>query len=185
MKNRFTLILTLFLVAIMTSCGNNETKVEKTPEVLKEEARKAIEKERDRLLNASGPLDPILADNMINLYMDFVKNNPGDPEAQEYLFQAGSICMSKGDYKRSLRLFENSIHNYPDGPRSPDSYFMSGFVNQNYLNRLGAAEEAYKKVIEYYPRHELALQARATLETINLTDEELIERFEKINDVKN
>lgn len=173
------------LIAGMVSCTENtEQKPEEKKPLPVEEARAAIDAFRADLLDAKGPLDTNKANTMIDLYISFVQANPADPEAQEYLFQAGSVAMAKGDYDRSLKLLKQATRNYPDEKRSPDCLFVSAYINHYHLDRRGAAEDFYKELIDQFPNHNLSIDARLALKNINLSDEELIEQFEKKNGIE-
>jgi tetratricopeptide (TPR) repeat protein len=173
----------LLLSTACTNEGSGE-KQNMSNEQRIEDARQAIKAQREQLLDTKGPLDPTLAENMISMYITFVQNNPADKDAQEFLFQAASVAISKQEYERSLRLYQQAIENYPDEKRSPDALFMKAFVLQNHMDKLGAAEEAYLKLIDLYPRHDLSLEARAAIKTLHMSDEELIEHFEKMNGIE-
>ncbi len=166
------------LTLVLFSCGTEEAK---TPDQIKEEAREAILLERSKLLNSTGELDTNQANTIIDMYITFVQNNTDDKDASEFMFQAGSLCVGKGDYKRAIRLLENVTKNYGDDKRAVEAYFLTAFIYENYLNQKGAAEDAYKLVIEKFPRHDLALQSRAAIENLTKTDEELIRMFEEKN----
>lgn len=171
------------LVGLLFSCENE---VKKTPDQLREEAREAIVLERIKLMDASGQIDTNRANTMIDTYITFVQNNPADADAGEFMFQAASLCMGKGDYRRSIRLFKNVTANFADDKRAPESYFLIAFTYENYLNQRGAAEEAYELVIDKFPRHDLSLQSRAALKNMSTgkTDLELVKMFEEQNKAK-
>lgn len=156
---------------------------DKTPDQLCEEAREALTIERTKLMNASGEIDTNRANAIIEMYITFVQNNPNDIDAAEFMFQAASLCMGKGDYQRAIRLFENVKLNYREDKRAPEAYFLIAFIYENNLNQRGAAEDAYKLVISEFPRHDYSLQARAAIKNMNTgkTDLELVRMFEEQN----
>jgi len=175
-------VFILFFVAL-ASCGEE---VKKTPDQLREEAREAIVLERTKLMNAQGLIDTNRANAMIDMYITFVQNNANDKDASEFMFQAASLCMGKKDFERSIRLFENVATNYKDEKRAPEAYFLIAFIYENSLNQKGAAEDAYRLVIQEFPRHDYSLQARAALKNMSTgkSDLELVRMFEEQNNLE-
>ena len=51
------------------------------------------------------------------------------------------------------------------------------------MGNLGIAEAKYQEVIDKHPEHVLAQDARVAIKTLTLSDEELIEMFEKKNGI--
>ncbi len=55
------------------------------------------------------------------------------------------------------------------------------FTIDDGLNEKGRAKQAYEEVIMRFPDHPFAKDARAMIDNLQYTDEELIERFKKMN----
>jgi hypothetical protein len=53
------------------------------------------------------------------------------------------------------------------------------------MNQKGKAKEYYEKVIDNYPDHVFAKEARVAIQHLGKTDEELIEEFEAKNKSEN
>ena len=60
-------------------------------------------------------------------------------------------------------------------------YLFKGFIYETYLNDHAKAVSSYTKLIEKYPNHRLASDARASIDNLTMTEEELIEKFKKMN----
>ncbi|MGB0389991.1 MAG: tetratricopeptide repeat protein [Salibacteraceae bacterium] len=171
--------LFVVLAGLMVACTPTNPEEKAKKEV--EEARKVILEERDKLLDSTGPLDTARSEMMIDRYITFVQNNPADTDAGEFLFQAASLCMAKGDYERCIKIHQNLLNNYPNNKRTVESTFHIAFTYDTYLDKKGMAEDWYKKVIKEFPRDDLALQSRSAIKNLNMTDEELIKMFEEKN----
>ena len=60
---------------------------------------------------------------------------------------------------------------------------LIAFIYHNHMGNLGIAEAKYQEVIDKHPEHVLAQDARVAIKTLTLSDEELIEMFEKKNGI--
>jgi hypothetical protein len=58
---------------------------------------------------------------------------------------------------------------------------LIAFIYENHLNKKGPAKEYYNKVINEYPEHVLASQAKQSIDILMLSDEELIKKFQENN----
>ena len=168
------------VLASLTFACNSVSPEEKAKQEI-EAARKVIIEEREKLLDATGPLDTSRSKMMIDRYVTFVQNNPSDLDAGEFLFQAASICMAMGDFDRCINIHQNLINNYPNHSRKVESMFHIAFTYDTYLDKKGMAEDWYKRVIKDFPRDDLALQSRSAIKNLTMTDEELIKMFEEKN----
>lgn len=170
----------LILVVLVTfSCREGDPDSSKD---LKQEAIAAIEKLEGELKSSVEVVpNRNKANTLIEMYVTFVNNNPEDPNCADYMFKAGELSMGTEQYKRSIGFFEKVRANYPSYEKVVESMYLIGFIYDNYLNQKGMAETKYKELIEEYPRHEFTVEARAAINNLYLTDEELIERFETIN----
>ena len=81
---------------------------------------------------------------------------------------------------KAVEIYSEIYKEYPDSTQAINSLFMVGFLEANELNRYEEAKETYKKFIEAYPDHPLAVSALAELKNLGKSPEEILQ--EKIND---
>jgi tetratricopeptide (TPR) repeat protein len=169
------LALPLFLI----SCSDADNR---TPEQLRLDVLNSIA-EKEKALAQPGKLTPDTArvDELVKLMISFVRNNPEDSKTPEILFKAGELSVSIGQFDGALNILQRVYSDYPEFEKAVEAYFLMAFVLENYIGDKARAEEFYKKIIEKHPRHDMALQAGAALNLMNLTDEELIRKFESQN----
>ena len=86
------------------------------------------------------------------------------------------------DGEQSIALYDRVIKDFPSWRRLPDVLYLKAFTIDSELDRKGEAETAYREVIDRYPDHPFAKDARVMIENLQYTDEELIERFQAMND---
>ena len=108
---------------------------------------------------------------LLDVYKAFAKAYPKDENAPEYLFRAAGLCSKAMDY--------------PSWKRLPDTYYLKAFTIDTELKQKGEAQKAYQQVINLYPDHPFAKDARQMMEYLVLTDEELIKKFEAMEQAAN
>lgn len=172
--------------AAMVSCSNNsgneEGAADGKPPITKEVLQKNIE-EVEKKAQAHTELDLATANSLLALYSDYAKNNPEDPKTPEYLFKAGRIATTMKLGKQAVQYFEQA-YSYKDFDKAPDALFLKGFVYESVLNDTANARKTYEEVITKYPDSHLANDAKASIENMGKTPEELIREFEKKNKPK-
>ena len=166
-KNCFCLLLSCLL---LFSCQSNEQKMIKQIDSLEKEISS----------NEFIP-DRNTAIKLIELYDEFSEKYPELEQTPEYLFKAGSLCMSVNMSAEALGFFDKIINTYPNYSKHPDSYFLKAFVYDSQLNNLPLARQSYEALIEKYPEHDLAEQARQLIPLLGKNLEDIINGFEKEN----
>lgn len=189
------LLLVLFIGVLLSSCGGNEKTNQEALEsegngVVKSIAPKDVPKEErlenirelEEQLKASGEQpDPKLARKLMGEYMDFSNFQHYEPETPDFLFRAGELARYIGRPKKAVELYSNLFNGFPEYPKRVETLNLIAFVYDFDLNEKEKARETYAQIIENFPEHKLAEDARARLETIDLSDEELIELFQEKN----
>ena len=162
----------------LSSCGNGTL----TPEEEKFELNQQITELETKLRkNTEERIDPKDASEILDLYHTFSDKFPEEEIAPEYLFKAGEVSMGIGNYQRAIGYFERIRKDYPNFDKSPESLFIIGFIYDSYLQQKGKAKEVYEKVIAEYPEHKFAEDAKASINLLTMTDDELIEMFQQKN----
>lgn len=120
------------------------------------------------------------AQALLDVYKSFAKNYPQDSLAPEYLFRAANLAKTMHDGEQGIVLYDRIIKDYPTWKRLPDVYYLKAFTIDSDLDRMGEAKTAYEEVIARYPDHPFAKDARAMIDNLQYTDEELIQRFQQM-----
>lgn len=118
---------------------------------------------------------------LIDMYAEFTENFKESPQSPGYLFSAGTYCMSYNLSTRAIAFFDTLIVRYPSYEKHPDSYFLKAFVYDTQLSNLPNARKAYEELIEKYPDHELAAQAKALVNLLGKDLDAIIKEFEEQN----
>ncbi len=119
---------------------------------------------------------------LMQLYTDFAKMFVGDKEkTPEYLYKAAAMSRGVGLPMKAIKFYDQILMDYPNYSRCPEVAFLIGFTYDEDLKKPDLAKEAYNELISRFPDDYWAQQARYRLETVDMTDEELIEYFMKKN----
>ena len=166
-------IFLLPFFALMVACGGSEKP--ETPVDAKERIR-AME---DSVFESS-TFDRRRAQALLDVYKAYANAYQLDSMAPEYLFRAANLSKSMHDGEQGIRLYDRIIKDYGAWYRLPDVYYLKAFTIDSELDQRGAAKEAYEEVINRYPDHPFAKDARIMIDNLMYTDEELIQRFQQM-----
>ncbi len=133
------------------------------------------------LFGSETNVDKEAAAQLLQNYIRFTDTYPADSRTPDYLYKGAGIARGVGVQSRALKMYQRIIDDYPDYGKQPETYFLIAFTYDNDLKEIERAKEAYRVVINKFPEHEFAEQARERLKTIDLTDEELLELFMQRN----
>jgi len=170
-----TLITCLFL---FTSCEGTATKNEEKEKNLEEKIAKI---EKEFFAETQTKMDKRKALDLVNLYIQFVDENPDDFRSLEYLFKASDISMNLNRPKQTIDLFNRILTTYPSYEKTSSALFLKAFVYEDQLKDYDSARKYYELFIIEYPKSEFADDAKVSLQNLGKTPEELIREFEQKN----
>ena len=171
------------LILGVASCGENQSNSEdgnsQTP-ITQTELRRAKLAEIDsleRIVTADTFFtQKSAASELLAKYEKYASIFPGDQsKTPEYLYKAGALARGIGQPLTALRAYDLILSKYGDFERNPEVAFLIAFTYDSDMNNPELARESYEEVVKRYPDDAWATQARQRLQTIGMTDEELIE----------
>lgn len=117
-------------------------------------------------------------------YESLAKAYPQSPEAPKSLFEIAKLYHSKNvknvypdeSLKKGILYYRRIYNQYPKSEEAPKALFMIGFIQSNDLGRFDSATVSYKLFLEKYPNNEMASSARAELDNMGLTPQEIIKK---------
>jgi outer membrane protein assembly factor BamD (BamD/ComL family) len=176
-KHIFLFALPLALIA----CGGEDKPVADEPRMI--EARTRIRAKEDSLFE-NRAFDRRTAQGMVDVYKAYAAAYPVDSMAPEYLFRAAGTLKSMGDAEQAIKLYDRISEQYPGWRRRVDVLYMKALTLDDDLDRDGEAKTIYQQVMYEYPEHPFARDAKAMIENLGLSDEELIEKFKRMNEAQ-
>ena len=186
MKN-LKLVMTVGIVLFILSCNTEQTQTEqKAIDVSgpsREQFLTEIKKYEAEMKKASD-INNVTAGLAIKAYTDYAGFFPDDSLTPDYLFKAGEIATATQQYPQALIYYKQITDKYPTYKHVQESLYLQGFLLDNCLNDDAKAKIIYEEVIAKYPKSSLTDDAKAAINNLGKTDEELIKEFKKKNGQK-
>jgi TolA-binding protein len=179
-KNSVVLVIASLFCVVFSSCKNVTTTAQKS---VRDSIITTINaNEKELFANASSsPISNAKAQETIALYEKFASTFPKDSLAPKYLMKAADICSNTNQAAKSVELCRKIVEQYPNFKDVPTALFLMAFVTENKLQNIPRAKELYQEFIQKYPNHPMAKDAKASIENLGLSDEELMAKFQKMN----
>lgn len=180
MKNQNILALVLAII-LLASCQEK-----KASQPAEEQTRATIEQLEEKLFEGSKTkFNDAIAKQLIALYIGYADANPSDTLSPEYLFRAGELSVGVEEYDKGIGLFDKIYKGYPDYNKRVEALFMVAFTYDEHLKRKGQAADIYDKLIQKHPDHHFAEVSKQVLETLSMSEEELLKKFQSNQHVPN
>ncbi|HOY37896.1 MAG: tetratricopeptide repeat protein [Bacteroidales bacterium] len=177
MKN--TYIILAVMVMLVVSC-KPKNKPEQSSEALRAELSADIDK-TEKELYVSKNFDTQKAKQMIGKYVNYSRKFPNDTTSAKYLIKASEIALSLNQPHNAVEYLTTVEKSGMQCNDYPLAIFYLGYTYHNYLNDTAKARHYYELFIQKYPDHSLSDDAEASIKFLGLSDEELIDAFEKMN----
>lgn len=162
------------IISILVSClSTTEKAIEEISEI-----------EKELTLDSTGVIIPEKADRVTQLYLHFVEKFPNHPNSPLYLFHGADISMNIGKYNMAIDMLNDLIENYPESEKVPTSLHLRGFIYEDKINDLEKAKASYQELIDKFPNHELAENAKGCINNLGISPEELIKMWQKQDSLK-
>lgn len=167
--NRITPLLIVAVAMMLLSCGN-------------ENLSDRIAKLEKQAFSTESAVNPEIAEQLVDVYCDFATQNPENQQSAEYLFKAVDVSMNFDNPVKTFDIIDRLVQEYPDYEKTPMAVFVKGFIYETRYNNIEQAKAAYEKYLELYPEGEMAADCRASIENLGLTPEELVKKFEAMEE---
>lgn len=167
--NRITPLLIVAVAMMLLSCGN-------------ENLSDRIAKLEKQAFSTESAVNPEIAEQLVDVYCDFATQNPENQQSAEYLFKAVDVSMNFDNPVKTFDIIDRLVQEYPDYEKTPMAVFVKGFIYETRYNNIEQAKAAYEKYLELYPDGEMAADCRASIENLGLTPEELVKKFEAMEE---
>lgn len=175
MKN-LTLI-GLFIAIVVSACTSEQSDEQQKVKEEMTSLEHRIDSLEQVLFSNNTSVDKEAASQLLQSYIRYTESYPASAMCPDYLYKGAGIARGVGVHQRALEMYQQILADYPDFPKQAETQFLIAFTLDNDIKDIEAAKGAYNVVIEKFPDHVFAEQAKERLKTIDLTDEELIELF--------
>lgn len=179
-------IAAIMMIGLLVSCGQTSEQTERdedgktlTPEMMRENIAE-LEKDLVKGKRVS-QLNTNKAKRLIQQYQMYINSNPSDSTSASYLHKAADLSVGVGNFDASIRFIDKLIEDHQDFEKLPEIMLFKGFVYEAHLDNHANAVKAYEALRDRFPNHKLANDAKAAIENLTLTEEELLQKFEQMN----
>jgi len=182
----------LIVLFVLGAC-NSSTETSKQESVVKKDSVIAVAgdcqrlliqaKRMDSLLLSSEVLDPKLANEAIILFNGFGSNCANDSLAPEFLMKAGQVAQAIKNYTKAEELYKKCATDFPKYKNRAACLFLLArlYDEESMLNNETAAKIMYSQIVLEYPNTSYASDAKAAVNNMGKTDEQLVHEFLKKN----
>ncbi len=175
MKGKLSLPLLSMILILFTACSGEKEGPSKDRLLSRIDSLKSSIDS----ISSKGELPKKKMRQLMESYKSYANKFPDDSLAPHQLFRAGSVARSLKEPQRAINIYRRLLNDHPDFSREPTVRFLLAFIYDQDLKKKERAKELYKAVIDSFPEHKLAKDAKQYLKVIDLSDEELMRRFEK------
>jgi len=185
----FKIVSVVLFLSVLASCGATEAKQEDASaedssvnvnvnKLNLDNLLAEIEK-REKALQSSETLKKEDAVLLMEAYVAFSERFNNRENADEYLFKAGEIAMGQEMTVDAIRYLTRLYDEFPRYDKRAYGLFLLGFVQENYSGNLDEAKRVYELFLTEFPNHEMADDAKASIENLGKSPEEIIREFER------
>ncbi len=189
-----TKLIAAGLLLSLMNCGNAETpKQEQETSIEQVLTQKNIDRMSDmELFLFSEELEKNLMDEesleisrglsvkLLETAQKHIEKFPESEYRRELIRKGSRAAQGLGQDFEAIRLIEIAISENKEDPTIIDEMNLRAFLFDKMDNKK-KAQEAYEEIIEKFPTHESVEMHKERLKTLPLTEEELIQLFEKKN----
>jgi len=169
-----------------TSSNENHEVAQKDTVIVKEDTCTVLLKEVKRLdnilLNATA-LNNNVAEQAIKTFYEFASNCKQDTLAPVFLLKGGQVAQSIKKYSQAQSFFKKCIDEFPKFKSRGAAMFLLAqlYDDASMLNNESEARTIYHQILREYPDTPYANDAKACINNLGKTDEQLIQEFLKKN----
>lgn len=176
-------IFVSFLLIFTVACNNENQKVEQKAATIID-PKIELTNQINRLegeMHRSVQIDNVTAGLALQAYSEYATNYPDDTLSPDYLFKSGEIATAIKQYPQALATYKKIVEKYPNYKLVQESLFLQASLLDNYLNEDIKAKIVYEQLISMYPNGSYSADAKAAINNLGKTDEQLIKEFQKKN----
>jgi tetratricopeptide (TPR) repeat protein len=176
----------LFAFIYSTGCSNSErpahnTGVQGTQPDTSRQALLQVVRAAEAKLKTTQTIDAFNGNITITAYNNYANHFPNDTLSAAFLFNAGGIASSMGQYTQALGFYNNVCTKFPNSRLIPECLLVEGFIYDNNLNDTAKAHAKYSELINRFPNDSISTQARQAIKLLGKTPEEIGKEFEEKN----
>lgn len=138
----------------------------------------------DSLILGASAMNKALAEQAINAFGAYA-SNCNDSMAPVFLLKAGQVAQSVMNIEKAKSFFNTCITDFPQYKNRGAAMFLLArlYDEPRMLNNEAEAKKLYEQIVKEYPKTVWAQDAKAAIQNLGKSDEDLIKEFMKKNGV--
>ncbi len=117
-------------------------------------------------LQSQKELDEVLANNFEDSVKVYAGAFPKDTMTPKFLFTSAQVLRALHKSEKAIQTFELISKEYHDFALAPEAKFLAAFTSEVDSKNMEMAIQKYQSFIAMFPDHQLATQAKISLESI-------------------
>ena len=131
----------------------------------------------EKQIKSTSKIDYAFGATLVKSYLDFVSDFPQDAMAADYLFKAGEVSMHCSQADKAIAFFGKLRDLYPQSQKCPLALFLQAYIYDSQLKESATAKKIYLSVIREYPTTKVAEDAKASIDQLGLSDQDLMHKL--------
>ena len=172
--NYFRTFALVFIVLLVQVACNHKPQVDPQKQAIAQ-----IDSLEAELLDDSLAISDQTASAIVKAYLQYADAYPKDSNAVDYLFKASDVMRGMYRYQDAVRTLELVVERYPTSDKAPTALFYAGFILHNDTEQNHLAIPYFQRLIDEFPEHPLANDARNLMPLLNMNEEQLLEFLNK------
>lgn len=138
-------------------------------------------KASDEILMRALTLDKTVATKAINDFNAYASVCKNDSLAPVFLVKAGQVAQAIGNFNQAQAMLNKCVNGYTQFKNRGAALFLLAqlYDDPKMLNNEEEAKKIYEQIISEYSKTSYATDARAAIQNLGKTDEQLIQEFLK------
>ena len=165
----YSIVLIIISALIISACNKSQSSLQ----------TKISEMEKS--VESNNNLDTANCDSLISFYKNYCVLYKDDTICADYFFKAAELSARVGKCQEAIELYGNT-QRFPVYRKVARALFMQGFIAENNLGDKNAAGEYYNRFLIKFPQHKMANEVKMLIQSLNMTDEMLIQNLKRQND---
>ena len=160
-------LLSLLMLLVLNACDTKQ----------QTDLKSLLELENKLMQAEDAAANETLAKEVLVVYDEFINTYPDAEQIPELLFKSGEVLKGLGAHLKSAKAFHKVHTQFPNAKVAPIALFHQAHCFEA-LDQHLTAKNTYEEFIERYPNHPYVDQAKGMIQILNLSDEELIHKFQ-------
>ena len=149
-------------------------------DAMKGQVTNIIDNLKNTMLNTSTTKwDRVKVNDYISLSRLYGGIIPKDSNSADYLYKAAEIANALGKHPQAILIYDSMLADTESFADVAKTLFLKGYTLDDHFKKYDEAKVIYEKVVAEYPESKFAESAKASINFLGKSPEEILKSFEK------